>query len=224
MLPLKKFTSVRKFGSTIKGSNELNAGVNLYCAENEAVYAIESGEVVKVEKNAVFIESYSGVIYYAKIKLLNNIVFGASIKSGQALGNVVKSQNPNLFIGLYKHEIKTVIHWSKALVQPLELINPDCLLIGFPEYIKDLYRKFNNGGILKFIINKQFVCGTCYRRDCKCPSVGGYYNNRRKVERLLYSLEKNVLTYAQKLLGIKLNEEKIKELEKIAQENNAKSI
>jgi len=150
MKPLKTYQIPSKgspgsFGAVRK--YDIHTGVDLYTNENEPVYAIESGLVVKVdvftgpklghfwwnETFAVMIDGKSGVINYGEI--LPKVELGQMIQEGDVLGLVmaVLPQGKErrditghscsmLHIELYKPFTRDFVEW------PLNEPQPDCLL------------------------------------------------------------------------------------------------
>lgn len=150
MKPLKTYqipskNSPGSFGAVRK--HDIHTGVDLYTNENEPVFAIESGRVVKVdvftgpklghfwwnETFAVMIEGKSGIINYGEIYPL--VDCDEHIEEGTLLGFVMAvlpqgKERPDivghsrfmLHIELYKPFTRDFVEW------PLNEPQPDCLL------------------------------------------------------------------------------------------------
>ena len=136
------------FGTPRK--HDVHTGIDLYCEDNEEVFAIEPGVVVAVEKFtgehadspwwnntwAVLVEGPSGVICYGEIIPLTPIVPGAIIKKNTQLGNVKrvlktdKGKNPPsmLHLELYTHGTTKTVWWKLDEEMPSNLLNPIQLL------------------------------------------------------------------------------------------------
>jgi len=105
-LPIHARTSetahVGSFG--VKRKNHRHEGVDLYCQEEDAVYAMEDGVVVAIEDftgvkanpaspwwndtQALLVESMERVILYGEIAVKNDIQVGSEIKQGQLIGRI----------------------------------------------------------------------------------------------------------------------------------------
>lgn len=136
------FGFIRKF--------DIHTGVDLYCSENDEVFAIEDGYLVNIENftgewagspwwnntEAILIEGKSGVILYGEITVEDEIRTKKSIKKGDLLGKiktVLKKDKglvpPNmLHIELYKAGTKESVWWNLNSEKPENLLNITDLL------------------------------------------------------------------------------------------------
>ena len=87
----------------VRRKYDVHSGVDLYAPEGSKVYAIEDGVVVYVgwytgskcdtpwwnDTRAVYVEGDTATMVYGEIQELPRIVKGASVKSGQHIGNVL---------------------------------------------------------------------------------------------------------------------------------------
>lgn len=132
------FGAVRKY--------DIHTGIDLYCGPYQAVYAIESGVVVKVEDftgplvgspwwndtKAVLVEGESGVIVYGEISPLEGLEVGEQITKGDFIGNVIpvlkkrKSDIPEhmLHLELMDHGCYDTLVWQLNEDKPTCLHNP----------------------------------------------------------------------------------------------------
>lgn len=154
MFPLKNYTMPSgpgTFGFIRK--HDVHTGVDLYTKENEEVFAIEDGIVVKIdvftgpkigmnwwnETWAVMIEGESGVINYGEIK--SNCIINQKIKKGDVIGFVIPVLPPNkirldisghscsmLHVELYKFGCRDFASWELGQPQPKNLLDPTELL------------------------------------------------------------------------------------------------
>lgn len=156
MKPLKNYQLPEKdspgsFGAIRK--HDIHTGVDLYTNENEPVYAIESGIVVKIdvftgpklghfwwnETFAVMIEGKSGIINYGEINPC--VKCNQNVKEGDLLGFVMAvlpqgkerldirgHSRSMLHIELYKHGTRDFVEWSLNEPQPNCLLDPSLLL------------------------------------------------------------------------------------------------
>lgn len=99
---LPKLNSQGEFGAIRKF--DIHTGIDLYCEENEPVYAIEDGIVIDIfdftgdnagsswwnNTSAITIEGKCGVILYGEIQLAINISKMSKINKGKLLGFVKK--------------------------------------------------------------------------------------------------------------------------------------
>ena len=127
---------------------DIHTGVDLYCDNNEPVYAIEDGVIVNIcyftgptigshwwnETKAILIEGVSGVILYGELE--TNLSIGDSIKEGQHIGNVLQVLKTDkglpmsmLHIELYKTGYKEDGEWwQRSHNQPKNLLNIEGIL------------------------------------------------------------------------------------------------
>lgn len=130
--------------------NHIHEGIDLYCEENESIYAMEEGKVVSITPFtgeiagsvwwnntwSLMIEGKSGVINYGEIKVDELINVGQNIKEGQIIGKVLqvlkkdKGRPMNmLHLELYeKGTLVPVSQWNLEGEKPLGLKNPIKLL------------------------------------------------------------------------------------------------
>ena len=133
--------------------HDIHTGIDLYTYEGAKVYAIEDGEVVRVdvftgpkigmdwwnETWAVMIEGESGVINYGEIK--PNCSLGQKLKAGDLLGTVIpvlpadkhRTDIPGhscsmLHLELYQHGARDFAIWPLDQEKPIELLDPTNLL------------------------------------------------------------------------------------------------
>jgi hypothetical protein len=136
------FGAVRKF--------DIHTGIDLYCSPYQAVYAIESGVVVKMEDftgedagspwwnatKAVLVEGESGVIVYGEISPMEGMYVGERLEKGDFIGNVIpvlkkrKGDIPEhmLHLELMTHGSYTTLVWELDTPKPECLLNPERLL------------------------------------------------------------------------------------------------
>jgi hypothetical protein len=140
---LPKKNEPGSFGAVRK--HDIHTGVDLYCALNEPVYAIEDGIIIGVghftgydespwwnDTDYILIRGKSGCILYGEIKVSSNLIRGAEgciVKAGDFLGSVItvlkkdKGRPLNmLHIELYdsSYEGSGVI-WNLGQPKPKEL-------------------------------------------------------------------------------------------------------
>ena len=123
-------TSEHPGGFGFRRKHDVHTGVDLYCEDGQPVYAVEDGEVVKIDyftgavvgmpwwetTSAVMIEGETGVVNYGEINPYEQLQIGQKISRGQRIG-FVKRVLPNhklrsdipfhstsmLHVELYKH-------------------------------------------------------------------------------------------------------------------------
>jgi hypothetical protein len=139
------FGHVRKY--------DIHTGVDLYCEENDFVYAMEDGNIVNIEKftgewagspwwndtEAILIEGESGVILYGEIIVNDEIRNKNIIKEGELLGRIKtvlkkdKGKNPPnmLHIELYKKGTTESVWWKLNSQKPENLLDITNLLKKF---------------------------------------------------------------------------------------------
>jgi murein DD-endopeptidase MepM/ murein hydrolase activator NlpD len=132
---------------------DVHTGVDLYTAENEPVFSMEDGKVVKVavftgpalghdwwnETFAVMVEGESGVICYGEIKAA--VVEGQLIQRGDLIGYVTPvlpegKERPDipghsrsmLHVELYEHGAREFVEWKLGEPCPKGLLDPTDLL------------------------------------------------------------------------------------------------
>lgn len=130
--------------------NHIHEGIDLYCEENEPVYAMESGLVVSItsftgeiagspwwnDTWSIMIEGYSGVINYGEIEVDKEINIGQEIREGQLIGKVLRVLKSDkgrplsmLHLELYeKGVLMPVLGWELNCQKPAGLKNPIELL------------------------------------------------------------------------------------------------
>ncbi len=135
-----------RFGAIRK--HDIHSGIDIYCDDNEKVFAIENGVVVNIvdftgtfaespwweDTKAILIESASGVILYGELYYpIVNI--GDDISVGQHIGNVKTVLKKDkglpmcmLHIELYKHGYRgSGEFWFKIDKKPKDLLNIEIL-------------------------------------------------------------------------------------------------
>lgn len=163
-LPLKEFHFPQKdqpgyFGAIRK--HDIHTGIDLYTTEGAAVYAMEDGEVIRVdcftgskigfdwwnETFAVMIEGKSGVINYGEIE--PNCKVGDKIKEGDKIGHVIRVLPPEklridipnhscsmLHIELYEGSYREFAIWELNATRPIGLLDP---IVLFEEYEYEIF-------------------------------------------------------------------------------------
>ncbi len=134
------------FGAIRK--HDIHTGIDLYCKDNDIVYAIENGVVVNIcdftgpkanlpwwnDTRAILIEGRSGVILYGELEELVKI--GDSIKEGQPIGRVkrVLKEDKGLPMDMLHLELYDIGYrgdgeiWNLNELKPTHLKNPSVLL------------------------------------------------------------------------------------------------
>lgn len=132
---------------------DVHCGVDLYTKEGAEVFAMEDGEVVKVdiftgpkvgmdwwkETWAVMVEGESGVINYGEIQ--PSCVVGQEVKAGDILGKIIPVLPPEkirpdiighscsmLHVELYEHGCREFAIWKLGYTRPKGLLDPTSLL------------------------------------------------------------------------------------------------
>jgi len=147
MNPLKKFQLPHeqgKFGAIRK--HDIHTGIDLYCDLHEPVYAIESGQVTKVEPftgrstdspwwrdtHCVVVRGRSGYILYGEIAPC--VFIGDFVKEGQELGKVLRVcwkdkglPTTMLHLELYDRDREPAT-WKLDEEIPDGLLDPTCLI------------------------------------------------------------------------------------------------
>ena len=151
MLPLNKPINLSsipnqgRFGGVRK--YDIHTGVDLYCDQNDLVYAIESGFVVGInwftrlnagspwwnDTKCVLVSGKSGVILYGEVN--PTVTVGDYITEGSIIGNVLTVLRKDkglpmtmLHIELYKHEYRGEGEWWEVERPPMLLNIEDLLL------------------------------------------------------------------------------------------------
>lgn len=136
---LGKFKSMRKF--------DIHTGIDLYCAENEEVFAMEDGIVMKnqpftgslanspwwEETNYLGIKGQSGYIVYGE--LISSLKEGEKVIKGQIIGNVKRVLKKNkgnpqsmLHLEFYSDFVDDPVVWNIGEKKHKLLLNPENLL------------------------------------------------------------------------------------------------
>lgn len=147
-LPLKKINPISKegdFGAIRKF--DIHTGIDLYCNQNDDVYSIEDGTVIKVkpftgkqagspwwnETEYVGILSKSGYIIYGEVK--SCVKEGAKVTAGQKIGQVEtvlkkdKGRPMNmLHLELYSKVVNDPYIWNLNEEKKPELLDPKTLI------------------------------------------------------------------------------------------------
>jgi hypothetical protein len=132
-----------------------HTGVDLYCEDEEIVYAVESGTVVNIdvftgpklghtwweETHGVMIEGMSGVVNYGEITPKKDLTVGDKIHRGELIGAVKRVLFPNklrldipghstsmLHLELYTHDTREFADWHEAAKNPT-LLDPTPFLM-----------------------------------------------------------------------------------------------
>lgn len=157
MFPLKNYkyqlplsTEPGSFGYIRK--HDIHTGVDLYCENNDAVYAMYDGIIVNIEDftginsnpptswwndtNSVLIRHHDFVICYGEITVADNITIGSSVKEGDIIGYVKqvlkkdKNKTPlsMLHIELYEKHITESVVWVLNTDKPSGLLDISYLL------------------------------------------------------------------------------------------------
>lgn len=157
MFPLKNYkyqlplsTEPGSFGYIRK--HDIHTGVDLYCENNDAVYAMYDGIIVNIEDftginsnpptpwwndtNSVLILHHDFVICYGEITVADNITIGSSVKEGDIIGYVKqvlkkdKNKTPlsMLHIELYEKHITESVVWVLNTDKPSGLLDISYLL------------------------------------------------------------------------------------------------
>lgn len=136
---LGAFGTPRKF--------DVHTGIDLYCNENEEIFAIEDGIIIAIEwftgskvdmpwwndTQAIAIKGKSGVINYGEVIANATLNVGDIVKEGDLLGLVTpvlkkdKGKVPStsmLHIELYSEYDGIWVVWGLGESQPKNLLNP----------------------------------------------------------------------------------------------------
>lgn len=127
-----------------------HTGVDLYCKDNEPVFAVEAGTVVHIEKFTgpsvghewweetwgVMVEGASGVINYGEVTPRQGLIIGSVVERGEQIANVkrvlfkekLRDDIPGhscsmLHFELYKHGIRDFADWHDVKKNP-DLLDP----------------------------------------------------------------------------------------------------
>lgn len=135
-----------EFGAVRK--HHTHEGVDLYCNNNDNVYAVEEGIVVGYywftgeqsnppspwwnDTEVVLIEGDTGVVAYGEISVLPSIKqIGMRVERGQYIGNVVTVLKKDkgrpmsmLHLELYEKGIRKTGNWDHGLPKPEGLKDP----------------------------------------------------------------------------------------------------
>ena len=136
------------FGVTRK--YHTHEGVDLYCLENEPVYAIQSGVVVAILKftgphagtpwwnntYAVAIESEAGIINYGELRPNDCLKLGSRVNRGELVGNIITvlskdKGRPRNMLHLELYEPGSILSqgWDVGAPKPQGLLDPSNLLL-----------------------------------------------------------------------------------------------
>ena len=156
IFPIKNFNlqiptedEVGGFGS--RRSFYHHPGIDLYCKNEEKIYAIEDGIITNIEcftgvdatptspwwNNtwSIMIEGNFGVLGYCELKPLPHIKIGNKISEGEVIATIVpvlKKDKGNgcTMLHLESYELNTTDHvtWLLDTPKPKELLNPRSLL------------------------------------------------------------------------------------------------
>lgn len=140
---------VGAFGKVRK--NHIHEGIDLYGQPGDTVHAMEAGVVVArqpftgiaagspwwADTECVLIEGASGVLNYGEIKAHENIVPGARVAAGDAIGELVTvllkdKGRPRTMLHLERYVAGTlapIVEWSLNDAQPACLRDPTALLV-----------------------------------------------------------------------------------------------
>ncbi len=135
--------------------NHIHEGVDLYCIENEAVFSMQEGEIIKIKQftgaevgspwwndtQCILIESDVGVINYGEIEVLHNLKEGGYVTEGQLLGHVKTVLKKNkgrpmnmLHLELYDNGTQNSIDgWQLGKEKPKKLKDMTGYLLNFLE-------------------------------------------------------------------------------------------
>jgi murein DD-endopeptidase MepM/ murein hydrolase activator NlpD len=135
---------------------DVHTGVDLYCRENEPVFAVEEGVVVAVEDftgpkaaspwwndtQALLVEGSSGVVCYGEVCINEGISAGVRIEAGQEIGHVIgvlraiqaRPDIPGhscfmLHLELYRHGTRAAVWWQLDEPRPANLLDPTPYLL-----------------------------------------------------------------------------------------------
>jgi murein DD-endopeptidase MepM/ murein hydrolase activator NlpD len=139
---------------------DIHTGVDLYCPENEPVFAVEEGVVVAIEvftgpradspwwneTQALLVEGASGVVCYGEVHINEGLDVGVRVEAGQEIGHVVPVLKPMqarsdipghsrfmLHLELYKHGTRAAVWWRPGEPRPAELLDPTPYLLAAEE-------------------------------------------------------------------------------------------
>ena len=124
---------------------DIHTGIDLYCSENDEVYAMEDGNIINIEKftgawadspwwndtEAILIESKSGVILYGEIEVDDNIRNKKTVSKGELLGRIKPVLKKDkgivpvnmLHLELYKKSTKKSVWWKLNEKRPNNLLD-----------------------------------------------------------------------------------------------------
>lgn len=130
---------------------DVHTGVDLYCAQGAAVFAVERGTVVAIEvftgpntvppspwwneTHAILVESRERVLCYGEVSPLVQI--GDTVEPGQHIANVVRVLKTDkgrpmdmLHFEMYKHGTRATVWWKLDEQKPENLLDPTPLILG----------------------------------------------------------------------------------------------
>lgn len=134
----------------VERRHHVHEGIDLYAPVGEKVYAVEDGEIIKIDyftgkeansdwwltTKAICVEGESGVIVYGEIIERDGLKEGDKVKAGEYIGNVLRvlvhdkgRPTSMLHFELRSHGAKEDITWYPDGVKPEHLKDPTNLLI-----------------------------------------------------------------------------------------------
>jgi hypothetical protein len=135
---------------------DVHTGVDLYCRENESVYAVEDGIIVAIEDftgpsagspwwndtQALLVEGASGVVCYGEVRINEGISVGVQVAAEQQLAHVLPVLKPiqsradiqghsrfMLHLELYRHGTRSAVWWRLDEPRPGNLLDPTPYLL-----------------------------------------------------------------------------------------------
>jgi len=126
----------------------VHEGIDFYCPPGTVVSTVEEGHIVALtpftgsqarsdwwrDTDAVLVEGKSGVIVYAEVRPLKELMPGQHVKQGQPIGHinkVVRDGRPDglLHLELHKHGTRKCEWWKVGGEKPEPLLDPTPYLI-----------------------------------------------------------------------------------------------
>lgn len=154
--PLKDFKykipKGEDFGAfAVKRKYDIHTGIDLYCEEDSEVFAIEDGEIVKIDwftgekidmpwwnnTMAIAISGHLGVIVYGELLPINTLKVGDKVNKGDLLGFIKpvlktnKGKVPStsmLHLELFSEFNGEWIEWNLDKTKPENLLDPTEIL------------------------------------------------------------------------------------------------
>lgn len=125
----------------------VHEGVDLYCAPNTVVRAIEDGQIVNIiaftganaeppsphwhDTKAVLVEGASGVIVYGEIRPETRLTVGQNVRCGERIGFVIPVLKTDkgrpmtmLHLELHDHGTRDAFEWAVNGIKPPSLRDP----------------------------------------------------------------------------------------------------